>query len=269
MDTVDAPAPRALPDPGALCAPPAEFRGSAAEWRARVELAASHRLLAHAGVSDLTYNHLSARVPGEPQCMLIKSRTEMFEEVTASSLLKYALDGTPLDGGPALAGGALVIHAGVLGARPDLHAVFHTHTPANIGVSAQRHGLLMISQHATTFHGRIAYHAFGGFEFDLAQREPLIASLGALRVAILRNHGVLVCGRTIAEAFVEHHFLEVACRAQIAALAGGGEVVTIPDEICAHAARQLARASTSQPMGDKDWPASLRLAMRLDPRFAT
>lgn len=228
-----------------------------AERTARVELAACHRLLAHFGVSDLTYNHLSARVPGEPDKLLVKPRDAMFEEVTASSLRKFSFED------PELRGGAKVIHGGVLAARPDVHAVFHTHTPANMGVSSQEHGLLMVNQHAVSFYGRIAYHAFGGFEFDPAMREPLLASLGNKRVALLRNHGALVCGRSIAEAFVLHHFLEMACKGQIAALAGGTKVTLIPDAVCEEGVRQFEAAD---PVG-KDWAACLRLARRLDPSF--
>lgn len=240
---------------------------SAEEWKARTELAACHRLLAHFGVNDLTYNHLSVRVPGEPGQLLIKSRSMMFEEVTASNLLKYELDGKPLQDGPPLGGGGLVIHGGILSARPDINAVFHTHTPANIGVAAQKQGLMMISQHSIMFYGRLSYHDFGGFEFNLDQREPLVRGLGPKnRVAILRNHGALVCGRTLAEAFVEHHFLETACRGQIAALAGGSEVNLIPEDVCRSAARQLDSAS-GHGAGMKDWDACMRLAYKLDPAF--
>jgi ribulose-5-phosphate 4-epimerase/fuculose-1-phosphate aldolase len=227
------------------------------ERTARVELAACYRLLAHFGVSDLTYNHLSARVPGEPERLLIKPRTMMFEEVTASSLEKFGFDD------PGLRGGGKVIHAGVLAARPDLHAVFHTHTPANMGVASQAHGLLMINQHAVSFYNRIAYHDFGGFEFDPAMRAPLVRDLADKRVALLRNHGALVCGRSIAEAFVTNHFLEMACKGQIAALAGGAKVTLIPEEVCERGARQFAE---TDPVS-KDWDACLRLARRLDPGF--
>ncbi len=228
------------------------------ERRARIELAASYRLLAHFGVSDLTYNHLSARVPDEPGALLIKPRTMMFEEVTASALEKFAFDD------PRLRGGAKVIHAGVLAARPGIQAVFHTHTTANMGVASQQQGLLMINQHAVSFYRRIAYHEFGGFEFDPAMREPLLQSLGEQRVALLRNHGALICGRSIAEAFVLHHFLEMACKGQIAALAGGARVTLIPDEVCEVGARQFEQAD---PVS-KDWDACLRLAERLDPTFS-
>lgn len=241
---------------------------SSAEWKARVELAACHRVLAHLGVSDLTYNHLSVRVPDEPAALLVKQGTEMFDEVTASSLRKYALDGTPLHDGPHLKGGSLVIHAGILESRPDIHAVFHTHTTANMGVSSQKHGLLMVNQHAVKFYKRLAYHTFGGFEFNMEQRAPLLESLGTHRVALLRNHGGLVCGRTLGEAMVEQQYLEMACRGQIAALSGNSEVTLIPDEVAAIGVQQVTFDDPVEA-GAKDWAACLRLAHRLDPGFAT
>lgn len=238
------------------------------ERQTRLQLAACYRLMAHYGVDDLTYNHLSARVPDAPDTMLIKPSNMMFGEVTASSLGHYYTDGRPVSGqGPGLAGGALVIHAGILAARADLQAVFHTHTPANMGVASQEHGLLMINQHAVRFHKRVAYHTFGGFEFNLSQREPLIETLGNLRVALLRNHGSLVCGRTVPEAFVDHHALEHACKGQIAALSGGAKVVLIDDDVAAFGAGQINFDDPRQT-GARDWDACMRLAMKLDPGFA-
>lgn len=241
---------------------------SAQEWAARVELAACYRLMAHFGINELTYNHLSVRVPGEPGRLLLKPRNYMFSEVTASLLQKFEFDGTPCqDSGPNV-GGGLVIHAGILAARPDLNVVFHTHTPANMGVSSQKHGLLMINQHAVAFYKRIAYHDFSGFEFNLDQREPIIKSLGSLNVALLRNHGALVCGRSLPQTFVDHHYLEMACRGQIAALSGGAEVTLIDDAVAEVGARQY---NTIDPngAGGKDWPACLRLLDRLEPSYCT
>lgn len=232
------------------------------EWQARVDLAAVYRLMAHYGVNDLTYNHLSARVPGEPDRLLIKPRDFMFDEVTASSLWKFDFDGNPYQDGPRHRGGGHVIHAGILEARPDLDVVFHTHTEANMGVASQKHGLLMINQHAIGFYGRVAYHAFEGFEFNLEQRAPLIASLGDKNVALLRNHGALVCGKSIRQTFVDHHFLEMACRGQIAALAGGTECTLIPDDVCAAGVHQYATIDPKMD-GGKDWAACLRLLDRL------
>lgn len=242
-------------------------RVSEAEWQARVELAAAHRGLAHYGVNDLTYNHLSLRVPDEPDKLLIKPSDYSFDEVTASSLLKYDFEGNPaFEENPRLRGGGLVIHAGILKVRPDIAAVFHTHTPAAMGVSAHKDGLLPLTQHSMRFYERIKYHDFGGFEFDPRMRDPLIKDLGDGRWALLRNHGALVCGRTLREAFTDHHMLEMACRGQIAALsAGDGNYVMPPHEVCVFARDQIEK--TAHSAGDKDWPAVMRLAERLDPGF--
>ncbi|MCA3091189.1 MAG: class II aldolase/adducin family protein [Rhodocyclaceae bacterium] len=241
-------------------------RVSTDEWTARVDLACCYRLLAHYGSNDLTYNHLSIRVPGEPQHLLIKPPTMMFEEVTASSLLKFDFDGTPRQDSPRLRGGGLVIHAGLLAARPDLNAVFHTHTEAAMGVSSQQHGLLMINQQAVTFYKRIAYHTFGGFEFNMEQRAPLIRDLGEQSIMLLRNHGALVCGPSVQDAFFEHHFLEMACKGQIAALSGGAPVTLIDDSVCEYA---LAQSQGGERLANraKNWAACLRQADRLDPSF--
>jgi ribulose-5-phosphate 4-epimerase/fuculose-1-phosphate aldolase len=241
-------------------------RVSGQEWEARVQLAAAYRLMAHHGVSDLSYNHLSMRVPGAPQTFLVKPSNWMFEEVTASGLYKFGFDGTPYQDSPPCRGGQLVIHAGILTARPDLNVVFHTHTTANTGVSAQKHGLLMLSQHAMAFHERVAYHAFGGFEFNMDQRAPLLRDLAQYRYALLRNHGALICGHNVPQTFVDHHYFEMACRAQIAALAGGTEVTTIPPEVCERAAQQYETIDPNRA-GGKDWPGCLRLLERLYPDY--
>jgi ribulose-5-phosphate 4-epimerase/fuculose-1-phosphate aldolase len=180
---------------------------SAEEWQARVDLAMVYRVLAHFGFNDMTYMHVSLRLPDQPQRLLLKPRNMMFEEVTASSLEKFDFDGTPLQDGPRNVGGGLVIHAGILEARPEINAVFHTHTPANMGVSAQKHGLLMCNQHAVGFYQRMAYHSFGGFEFNMDQRAPLLTSLGDKTIALLRNHGALVCGTSLKKALIDHHYL--------------------------------------------------------------
>jgi len=242
---------------------------SEAEWATRVDLAAAYRLMDHFGVRDLTYNHLSARVPGEPGALLIKPGDFMFGEVTASNLLKYDLDGRPLAGSDRpLKGGALVIHAGLLRQRPDVSAVFHTHTPANMAVAAQARGLLPITQQAMMFYGRLSYHDFGGFEFEPGMEGLIDRDLGPNRVAILRNHGALVTGETVAEAFVTHHFLEMACQAQVGALAGGAEVIIPPDAVCAKAAEAMDLVQATKG-GGKNWAACLRLSDRIFPDFRT
>lgn len=241
---------------------------SAEEWQARVELAACHRLLAHFGITDLTHNHLTARVPSEPDHMLIKQADALFDEVTASSLVKYDFDGNPCqDGFGKLRGGGLVIHAGLFAAREDVNAIFHTHTAAMIGVATQKHGLLPINQHGIRFIGKIAYHDFGGFEFDMDMREPLIRDLGDKNVALLRNHGSLVCGNSIGDVFVDHHNLNFACEAQIATLAGGGEYVEITPEVREYMEKQNRANTVRRSNGGKDWVACMRMADRLYPSF--
>ena len=241
---------------------------SEAEWEARVDLAAAHRALSHYGVDDLTYNHLSVRVPDEPDKMLIKPFDFMFEEVTASSLQKYCLDGAPgQDNLPKLKGGGLVIHAGILKAREDINVVFHTHTPAAMGVSSHKDGLLPLTQHSMRFFERIRYHDFGGFEFDPSMRDPLLKDLGDDGWwMLLRNHGALVCGKTIKETFTVHHMLEMSCQGQVAALsAGDGNFVMPSRVVCEHARDQIE--NTPHSAGAKDWGAVLRLCERMDPSF--
>jgi ribulose-5-phosphate 4-epimerase/fuculose-1-phosphate aldolase len=242
---------------------------SAEEWAARVELAAGYRLLAHHGVNDLTYNHFGLRVPGEPDHMLIKRTDWMFSEVTASSLLKVDFDGnvlTPTDV-TRIKGGALIIHAGLLRHRPDLNATLHTHTVAGMGVAAHKSGLLPINQHALRFYGEIKYHEFEGFEFDPDMTAKLVRDLDGGSFMILRNHGVLVCGGSVAECVVNHHWLEMACQGQIAALAAGEGNYTIPSTAaCEYAHSQFVREGDFLK-GGKDWAACLRLADRLDPSY--
>lgn len=242
---------------------------TAAEWACRVELAAAYRLLDHFGVQDLTYNHLSARVSGEPNAILIKASDHMFGEVTASNLRKFELNGGKCVRGdyPPLVGGALVIHGALARLRPEVNAVFHTHTPANMAVAAQRRGLLPITQQALLFYKRIAYHDFVGFEFDPGMEGALNADLGIHKVVILRNHGILIAAESVAEAFVLHHFFEIAAKAQIAALSGEPELTIPSDQVCRKAADTMDFIQATKN-GGKNWPACLRLANRLFPDYA-
>jgi ribulose-5-phosphate 4-epimerase/fuculose-1-phosphate aldolase len=242
---------------------------SAAEWAARVDLAAGHRVLAHYGVNDLTYNHFGLRVPDEPDSLLIKRTDWMFSEVTASSLLKVDFAGnvrTDTDV-KTIKGGALIIHAGLLQGRRDLNATLHTHTVAGMGVAAHRFGLLPINQHAIRFHGEVKYHAFEGFEFDADMTPKLLRDLDGGSVMILRNHGVLVCGESVAECVVNHHFLEMACQGQIAALAAGEGNYTVPSEAACEYGHSQFMTAGNFLKGGKDWAACLRLAERLDPSY--
>lgn len=243
---------------------------SEAEWQARVELAACYRLLAHFGISDLTHNHCCLRVPGEPDAFLIKQADAFFEEVTASSLVKYDFEGNPRqEGFPKLRGGGLIIHAGLLAVRPDINATIHSHTAAIIGVASQKEGLLPINQHAMHFMGKIAYHEFGGFEFDMNQRAPLIRDMDSKKIALLRNHGSLICDTTIGAAFVTHHKLEIACQGQIAALSGSRDIVLISKDAQTYATNQIASSEGRHSDGGKDWKGLKRMATRLFSDYAS
>lgn len=250
--------------------PSHDTRFSAAEWRQRQQLALAYRMIQRSGFDDLTYNHLSVRIPDRPEHFLIKREDEMFEQVSASSLLSSGFYGDdPESPAGQVSPGGLVIHGGILDARPDVNAVFHTHSPANMAIGAQKCGLLPLTQHALIFHDRLSYHDFHGFEFEPEMRRLLVRDLAGNDVMILRNHGVLVTGRTVAEAFFRHHYLEMACRAQVAAMSVGGiEHLVWPDEsIIAHAAGQMAARGIVDEEG-RDWTALTRLANDVCPDYA-
>ena len=213
-----------------------------AEWAVRCDLAALYRLVAHHRMTDLIYTHISARLPGPDHHFLINKYGVMFHEMRASDLVRIDLDGNVVqpDGQSERVNAAgFTIHSAIHMARPDLMCVAHTHTSAGIAVSAQKHGLLPISQHALKFYGHLAYHGYEGIALDLDERDRLVADLGEHRAMILRNHGLLACGRSIPEAFMELYFLERACQAQVAALAGGGELVLPPEAVRVHTAAQF------------------------------
>lgn len=240
-----------------------------AENQTRLELAAAYRLMAYFGFGELANNHLAARVPGEPDAFLIKPSELFFEEVTASSLLKYDLEGQPRTPGAArLTGPPLVIHGGIFAARPDITATIHSHGTAMVGVSAQRHGLLPISQHATMFVGRLGYVEYTGLETTREQQRALLDALAGKDVALLRNHGALVIGPSIGGAMTSHYKLDLACKAQLAALVGGGEVLLISDEVMRKTQSQIAdRPFFGGGGGGLNWTGMLRLADRQFPAY--
>lgn len=244
-------------------------RVGAAEWQARCELAAAHRLIAHFVSVDLTYNHISLRVPGEPEHFLVKADNVFMEQVTASNLVKYDLEGKPVGVSPFKASPAAYnLHAAVLRTRPDIHSAVHTHTPANLAVSAQQHGLLPLTQQAMRFYERIARYAN---EVDDTTREgadQLAAALGDRWVMLLENHGALVCGTTLPEAYIYHHFFELACRAQIGALAGGGKLIIPDPAVCAARAAKFGRMGVYNA-DSRDWVASMALVEKLYPDYKT
>ena len=239
------------------------------EWQLRCELAAAHRLVAHFVHVDLTYNHISARVPGEANHFLVKADSVFMEQVTASNLVKYDVDGKQVLASKWKASPAAYnVHAAVMKARPDVMAAIHTHTPANLAVSAQKQGLLPITQQAMRFYGRTATYKN---EYDDTTPEGtahLARALGEKWVMILENHGVLMCGTTLAEAYIFHHFFELACRAQIGALAGGAELTIPSHEICEERARKAGRMGQYNSQS-RDWVASIALAEKLFPDYKT
>lgn len=239
---------------------------SADEWAARVELAACYRLIAHFRMTDWIYNHISSRVPGSHEHYLINPFGLLYEEVSASNLVKVDIHGNlaedvALDVNPA----AFVIHGAIHQARPEIGCVLHTHTAAGVGVSAQEHGLLPISQNAFKVHDRVAYHDFEGIALDTDEQRRLVADLGDKDVLILRNHGLLTMGTTVAKAFELMFFLERACQIQVAALAGGSAVIRPPQAVCDRTSAQFA-GDDSFVQG-RDWQALLRLLDRLDPSY--
>jgi ribulose-5-phosphate 4-epimerase/fuculose-1-phosphate aldolase len=241
---------------------------SPAEWAARVDLAACYRLIDLYGMSDLIANHVSVRVPGEPDHFLINAYGLLYEEMTASSLLKIDLDGKiiaqpPFDYGVNRAG--FVIHAAIHRARHDVACVIHTHTAAGMAVSALECGLLPLNQTAMRF-AHCAYHDYEGVVLDLGEQERLVADLGACDLMILRNHGLLAVGQTIAQAFNHIHRGELACRTQLMAMAAGAALVTPPPEVI-EKTFQAYQPTVRRPFGVLDWPALLRKLDRLDPSY--
>lgn len=252
--------------PPARAMGPTRDRVSPAEWQARVELAALYRLAAHFRWTDTIYTHISLRVPGEFS-FLINPFGLLYEEVTASSLVKVDIDGEILDDpvGLGINRAGFVIHGAIHAARHDITCVMHTHTRAGSGVAAQEHGLLPISQQAAIFVDRIAYHDFEGIAIDIDEQQRLVDDLGGRFLMILRNHGLLTAGRSAAEALFYMNGLERACEIQIAAQSGGASVRTISPQAVAASAAVLDAFG-----GDfsRDWAAMLRLAERIAPDYS-
>ena len=240
---------------------------SAEEWQLRCELAAAHRLIAHFVFVDMTYNHISARVPGESGHFLVKADNQFMEQVTASSLVKYDVDGRQVMDSPHQASPAAYnLHAAVMNARPAIQAAIHTHSPANLAVSAQKCGLLPITQQAMRFYDRIAYYPNEVDDTTREGSERVAQALGDRWVMILENHGALVCGTTLPEAYIYHHFFELACRAQVGALGGRAELIVPPPEVCEERARKFGRVGTYDSKS-RDWVAAMALVEKLYPDY--
>jgi ribulose-5-phosphate 4-epimerase/fuculose-1-phosphate aldolase len=246
---------------------PLKKRVSAAEWQTRVDLAACYRITAHFRMTDLVYTHLSARVPGTHDHFLINAYGLLFDEITASSLVKVTLSGAIVDDdtGFGINPAGYVIHSAIHAARPDVGCVMHTHTRAGLAVAAQKDGLLPLTQHAMRFTGCLSYHDYEGIALDQDEQQRLVRDLGRNDAMILRNHGLLTCGPTVRAAFDLMYYLERACEAQIAAMAGGAQLVIPPAAVAQKVARQLARPGRTAP--DTAWAALLRMLDRIDPSY--
>ncbi len=236
------------------------------EKQTRIELAAAYRILAEKQMDDLTYTHLSARLPGS-DFYFIYPFGLLFEEVTASSLLKVSLDGDILEGSESQYNQTgYVIHGSIYKSRPDINAVFHLHTTAGVSVAAMECGLLPLSQFSFHFYNRLSYHSYDSLALNyLRQGMNLADDLGQKKAMILRNHGTLTCGETVQEAFLYAHFLEQACKVQCAALSGGQKVLIPSHEVCEKAARDLREFEPD--FGIRDWTALLRKLERTDPSY--
>ena len=240
---------------------------SAAEWDVRVDLAAAYRLVALFGWDDLVFTHISARVPGAERHFLINPYGMMFDEITASSLVKIDLGGTkvlesPYEINPA----GFTIHGCIHAAREDAHCVMHVHSLNGVAVSAQREGVLPISQQSLFVLASLAYHDYEGVALNAAEQPRLIGDLGDKSYLMLRNHGLLTVGASPAEAFLYMYLFETTCTIQLRAQSGGKQLIPIPDSILGGiraAAAQVTRGQGSALV----WPGLLRRLDRLNPGY--
>jgi ribulose-5-phosphate 4-epimerase/fuculose-1-phosphate aldolase len=250
-------------------APVVEVRSlvSAAEWEQRVSLAACYRMVARFGWDDLVFTHLSARVPGPEHHFLINPYGLTFDEVTASNLVKVDLAGrkvmdSPHDVNPA----GFTIHSAIHAAREDAGCVLHVHSINGVAVSAQREGLLPLSQHSIFVLDSLAYHDYEGVALNADEKPRLVRDLGDKRFLILRNHGLLTVGPTVADAFMAMYLLETSCMIQVRAQAGGGALIRIGQPIVDGASDQWQKV-THGADGGIAWPALLRRLDRLEPAY--
>jgi ribulose-5-phosphate 4-epimerase/fuculose-1-phosphate aldolase len=244
---------------------------SSEEARLRVELAAAYRIFDHLGWTSLIYNHVTVRVPGPQRHFLINPYGLMYGEITASSLVKIDLDGRLVEPGEGPFGSdvnpaGFTIHAAVHAAREDVHCVVHTHTVAGCAVSAMEDGLLPLTLEAMMFYDRIAYHDFEGVTVVGDEGPRLVRDLGDKCAMILRNHGLLSLGRTVAEAVIMMWGLERACQMQVAALASGAKVNVCSPEVAGRVAAQAAFTDQG-PRGDRAFNALVRVIEQKDPSF--
>jgi len=242
---------------------------STEEWRVRVDLAACYRLVAMFGWDDLIFTHISARLPGPEHHFLINPYGMTFDEITASSLVKVDLHGNKVAASPhAINPAGFTIHSAVHAAREDAQCVLHVHSVNGVAVSAQDAGLLPLSQHSIFVLSSLAYHDYEGVALEDDEKPRLVRDLGDKRFLMLRNHGLLTVGRSVAEAFVAMYFFEAACMMQVRAQSGGGTLRLIGREIVDGAQAQWERV-THGAGGGLAWPALLRRLDRRNPGYAS
>ncbi len=243
---------------------------SAVEWQTRVDLAACYRLVAAYGWDDIIFTHISAKIPGTDNEFLINPYGLMFAEITASSLVKIDLAGNKVDAdnpfpiNPA----GFTIHSAIHAVRHDAACVLHIHSPNGIAVSAQRGGVLPISQQSIFVLSSLAYHDYEGVALNDEEKPRLVADLGDKSYLMLRNHGLLTVGGTIADAFVAMYLFEVTCMIQVRAQAGGGPLIPISQAIV-DGAKQQMKVATKGAGGMLAWPGLLRKLDRMDPSYKT
>ncbi len=241
------------------------------EWQARVELAACYRLADMEGWTDMVGTHISARVPGQDDAFLINPYGLLFDEITASSLVKVDAEGNILSETDYYINPAgFVIHSAIHMAVHDAACAMHTHTTAGTAVATQKDGLLPLTQHALSVYAHCSYHDYEGIATDLEERERLVSDLGDNNILFLRNHGLLTIGRTIGEAFIWMYRAERACRMQIAIQQCGVEVVQVPEAVQKVTIERNSKAigkGGHRPIGKLEWPALLRKLDRTDDSY--
>ena len=241
-------------------------RVSAAEWSARVDLAAAHRYAELSGWTDLIFNHFTLRVPDEPRHFLVKRHDQFFEEVTASNLLTVDIDGNAVGEEHNVNAAGFTIHTGIFNARPDVNAIAHVHSTAGMVLAAHKHGIRYLCQDAMMFYNRVGYHDFEGVAVDLDERERLGRNLGKHNVLILRNHGLLTCGKSIYDAVILMHNLVGTAEVQARMEATGQEMCEPPAEVCEKTAQQFERFAEKDSRRVQ-WDAIVRWLDRRDPSF--
>lgn len=243
---------------------------SAEEWRVRVDLAAAYRLVAAFRWDDLVFTHISARVPGTDDQFLINPYGLMFDEITASSLVRIDLQGRKLDDSPfPINPAGFTIHGAVHAARHDAHCVLHVHSLNGVAVSAQKGGVLPISQQSIFVLSSLAYHDYEGVALRDDEKPRVVADLGQANFLMLRNHGLLTLGPTVADAFLAMYLFETVCTIQVRAQAGGGELIAVNPSIIAGAQEQARQVTNGVGLGSLNWPGLLRKLERLDPSYRT